>query len=182
MSSASDSLLHICLQCSIAKAIWFGSQWNVRTENLSVSNGFESANEAAGQFLRIPVAPTPISDSGGIFPYHDRGVLNSSPNPIRVWVGVAFKAVTTMVALVARDSRNNILFLAAKQDSCNVEVYWVPRRSKGSAHALVSKAFRSGLTGCFSTSEDIDQETSELKTSANTRGRLVATEFLKQFI
>ncbi|PHT33002.1 Actin-related protein 2/3 complex subunit 4 [Capsicum baccatum] len=30
--------------------------------------------------------------------------------------------------------------------------------------------------------EDIDKEISELKLSVNTRGRLVATEFLKQFI
>ncbi|XP_042515649.1 actin-related protein 2/3 complex subunit 4 isoform X2 [Macadamia integrifolia] len=30
--------------------------------------------------------------------------------------------------------------------------------------------------------EDIDKEISELKMSVNTRGRLVATEFLKQFI
>eukprot|EP01018_Ginkgo_biloba_P035208 Gb_27478 [translate_table: standard] len=29
--------------------------------------------------------------------------------------------------------------------------------------------------------EDIDKEISELKLSVNTRGRLVATEFLKQF-
>ena len=30
--------------------------------------------------------------------------------------------------------------------------------------------------------QDIDKEISELKLSVNTRGRLVATEFLKQFI
>lgn len=30
--------------------------------------------------------------------------------------------------------------------------------------------------------QDIDKEISELKMSVNTRGRLVATEFLKQFI
>lgn len=30
--------------------------------------------------------------------------------------------------------------------------------------------------------QDIDKEISELKLSMNTRGRLVATEFLKQFI
>ncbi|PON69502.1 hypothetical protein TorRG33x02_259280 [Trema orientale] len=72
-------------------------------------------NEAVGEFLRIPMAPTPISISGGILPYHDRSVLISSPHRVQVWVDAAFKAVTTMVALVARDSRNNILLLAAKQ-------------------------------------------------------------------
>lgn len=33
-----------------------------------------------------------------------------------------------------------------------------------------------------SSRQDIDKEISELKMSVNTRGRLVATEFLKQFI
>jgi hypothetical protein len=34
----------------------------------------------------------------------------------------------------------------------------------------------------LSSPQDIDKEISELKMSVNTRGRLVATEFLKQFI
>ncbi|PON89664.1 LOW QUALITY PROTEIN: hypothetical protein TorRG33x02_144980 [Trema orientale] len=162
--SASDSLLHIFLQCSITKAIWFSSQWNVRNENLSVSNGSElvswffnpgfgpnasnqreefilftavlsdkiwkarnnafhsgtkadpvsllcQVNEAVGEFLRILVAPTPISDSGRILPYYDESVLIPSPHRVRIWVDATFKAATLMVALVARDSRNNILLL-----------------------------------------------------------------------
>ena len=34
----------------------------------------------------------------------------------------------------------------------------------------------------LSSPQDIDKEISELKMSVNTRGRLVATEFLKQFL
>ena len=41
----------------------------------------------------------------------------------------------------------------------------------------------SALTSfCLHELQDIDKEISELKLSVNTRGRLVATEFLKQFI
>jgi actin related protein 2/3 complex, subunit 4 len=35
---------------------------------------------------------------------------------------------------------------------------------------------------CLHEPQDIDKEISELKLSVNTRGRLVATEFLKQFL
>uniref|UniRef100_A0A2N9HCG5 protein-disulfide reductase n=1 Tax=Fagus sylvatica TaxID=28930 RepID=A0A2N9HCG5_FAGSY len=153
-----ESIVHIFLHCPVAKALWFGSCWGIRSTSLPINSGaqayklrnqivFEKKGPSFEELLRI--LSTSLLEHWNARktknpPYNNRSIcVWSKPTygQIKLNCDAAVGPNHAAIAVVARDWRGSLVFSLSKKVYTNVPVQAEAEALRWSIYLAMDKFF-----------------------------------------